>query len=93
MATSSPIVNGAMPLLNARTPSVWRRAAPQRVAHSASVVEGSMMPASAAKAPANPATFQPSTATKSTFGPGAAWASATEALNWASVIQCCSITR
>ena len=40
-----------------------------------------------ASAPSGPATFQPMTATNSTFGPGAACAIATEALNWASLIQ------
>ena len=46
-----------------------------------------MMLVSVAIAPRGPATFQPSTATDSTFGPGAAWASATDAVNCESVIQ------
>ena len=46
-----------------------------------------------ASAPSGPPTFQPITATNSTFGPGAACAIATEAVNCGSVIQWCSITR
>ena len=59
---------------------------------SAIVVDGSSVPTIVAATPASPATFQPITATNSTFGPGAAWAMATDAVNCASLIQPCSPT-
>jgi len=90
--TSRPMVSGVSPVLKARTPRASRRRAPQRVATSVSAVEGSIVPAIVASAPIGPATFQPMTATKRTLGPGAAWAIAIEALNWASLIQWCSAT-
>ena len=89
VASSRPIVSGAMPCVKARTPRVSRRLAPHRVAHSDSAVDGMRMPAMVASAPSGPPTFQPITATNSTFGPGAACAIATEAVNCGSVIQWC----
>ena len=53
----------------------------------ASTAEGTRLPPRVASTPTMPATLNPMTATNSTFGPGAAWASATEALSWASLSQ------
>ena len=92
VATSRPMVSGVRPVLKARTKRVSRRRWPQRVAISVSAVDGNSVPTIVANAPIGPATFQPMTATKSTFGPGAAWAIAIEALNCASLIQWCSST-
>ena len=64
--------------MKARTPMLSRLVLAHLVASITTVVDGNMMPAMAARAPFSPAIFQPSTATKSTFGPGAAWASAIE---------------
>ena len=47
----------------------------------------------AAMLPALRPTFQPISATNSTFGPGAACASAIDWLNWAWVSQWCCSTR
>ncbi len=92
VANSKPSVSGAMPAVKARMPRDLRRASPKREAARASVADGSRLPVSVAATPASPAMFHPTTATNSTFGPGAAWAMATEAVNCASLSQPCSPT-
>ena len=55
VAINRPTTSGAIPALNDRTLSQWRRACPQRAATSAKVVDGSMMAVRIATAPGIPA--------------------------------------
>ena len=57
VATSRPIVSGAIPVVKARTARDSARCAPQRVAARASVVEGSRLPVIVASTPARPPTL------------------------------------
>ena len=65
----------------------------QLTAAAAAELNRMPVPPPASPPPAFRPTFQPMRATNSTFGPGAAWAMATDELNCASLSQPCCTTR